>query len=98
MPKHSTIVCGPNGWMPASDGAVAAARIQCLGKEPAMVQATLTNSPPESSEGALWLFHYPGLVLDEGQQLSELFGGVGSGPYYLWVTAHTPTAVSVSHS
>lgn len=83
-------------WTPLTNGAVQAVFLQNKGEEDVVVQATLADVSPATSdvgEGAL--------TLSAGQSyfgaVSTFAAGLGTGPFYLWVKGSAPGRVAVSH-
>lgn len=79
-----------------SDGAVAAARVHNPGGAAVTLQATATSTAPTSRAGGVTL--PAGATLAADLPLSNLFSGVGAGPYFLWAFSDMPTSLSVSHA
>ena len=102
---HNNVTVPTTGAaVPLSSGTVAAIRVLNPAAHDIWIQATTANIAPTSRAGALRLM--PGETLAADLALSNLFPGLGAGPYYLWgmADAHLAHAgiagvtVSVSHA
>lgn len=78
-----------------TDAAVAKARVHNPSPYDVWLQATTANTAPTSRGGAIKLGS--GQTLAGDIALSDLFLGLGAGPFYLWAFADVAVKLSVSH-
>lgn len=93
MPRHETLDINPNIWTLLTDDLVDRIRIQNQSVFDVILQATLTVSPPETTDGGLRIS--PSSTFSD--ELNNSFLGVGEPPYFLWIRSDLPCRISMSH-
>lgn len=93
---HTDVTVEKKIWKLITPAAVASLACQNLTTSEICLQATSTSAPPTSVKGAQRIVPMDSLL--EDILLSVFFGGVGAGPYFVWLWSEVGGDVRVSYA